>query len=73
MAGGPFTIEMPKYKPSDAVSAKIIAWERGRLAVEYCYPGGATEAGPIRPEDWLEIDLDSKARLSDSATAVQAH
>jgi hypothetical protein len=48
MADGPFTIEMPMYNPSDAVSAQIIAWKRGRLAVEYCYPGGTTEAGPIQ-------------------------
>ena len=59
---GRFKVCILDDAPSDAVSAQIIAWKRDRLAVEYCYPGGTTDAGPIRPEDWPEIKrFDSKA------------
>src|SRR5262245_1185297 len=44
-----------KHKIEDAVSARIIRWEGGRVGVDYIFEDGAREAHAVGTDDWPVI------------------
>jgi len=44
-----------KHEIEDAVSARIIRWEGGRVGVDYTFADGAREAHAVGTDDWRVI------------------
>jgi len=58
---------------TDAVSARIIRWEGGRVGIDYTFADGAREAHAVGTDDWLVIrKLRDAGKLTYSDDEVRA-
>jgi hypothetical protein len=61
------------HKSADAVSARIIRWEGGRVGIDYTFADGAREAHAVNTDDWPVIrELRDAGKLTYQDEEVRA-